>query len=195
LETAIDKYLSLVRLAEAGLPVPETAVCQSAEQAMEFFSQWSGDVVVKPLFGGEGRGITRISDENLALRAFRMLAQFESVIYLQKFLPHPGFDIRVLVLGDESFIMRRRNVNDWRTNISRGAVGEVCEAEPQWIQLARAAADATGASFAGVDLLPTLDGRLFVLEVNAVPGWKALSAVTGIDIAARLLGYLERLVT
>jgi glutathione synthase/RimK-type ligase-like ATP-grasp enzyme len=31
---------------------------------------------------------------------------------------------------------------------------------------------------------------LYVLEVNAVPGWRALAGVAGVDIAALLLRYL-----
>ena len=45
---------------------------------------------------------------------------------------------------------------------------------------------------AGVDLIPDLDqGRLVVLEVNAVPGWHALARVTGIDVAAAILAALR----
>jgi ribosomal protein S6--L-glutamate ligase len=59
--------------------------------------------------------------------------------------------------------------------------------------LARRAADAVGAPLAGVDLLPARDGRLFVLEVNAVPGWQALSRTLGVGVAAHVLTYLESL--
>ena len=59
-------------------------------------------------------------------------------------------------------------------------------------ELARRAADAIGAPLAGVDLLPGRDGRLYVLEVNAVPGWKALSAALRVDIAAAVLEFVER---
>ena len=65
LEVCVDKYLAGVRLERAGLPVPPTLVCQSADSAMEAFRQLGGDVVVKPLFGAEGRGMIRVSAASL----------------------------------------------------------------------------------------------------------------------------------
>src|SRR5262245_53234370 len=55
LETCIDKYLSCARLEAAGLRVPPTVVCQDAETAMQAFQMLGRDVVVKPIFGSEGR--------------------------------------------------------------------------------------------------------------------------------------------
>ncbi|MBM4094406.1 MAG: hypothetical protein FJ276_34110, partial [Planctomycetes bacterium] len=124
LEIAIDKYLALARLGDAGLRIPPTVTCQGREAAMEAFRDLGRDVVIKPLFGSEGRGIARVNDEALALRAFSMLEQLGAVIYLQRFLPHHGFDVRVLVVGDRVLAMRRRNPDDWRTNVSLGATTE-----------------------------------------------------------------------
>ncbi len=115
LEAAVDKYLASTLLAAAGLATPDTIVCQTAEQAMAAFNQLGGDVVLKPLFGSEGRGIARLEDEALALRAFKLLEQLGSVLYLQRFIPHEGCDLRLLVLGDRVLAMRRRNPLDWRT--------------------------------------------------------------------------------
>ncbi|MFM7073030.1 MAG: RimK family alpha-L-glutamate ligase [Planctomycetota bacterium] len=190
-EAAVDKYLTSALLAAAGLDTPKTIVCQHPDDAMEAFARLGGDVVVKPLFGSEGRGITRLSDPDLALRAFKMLAQLGAVLYLQEFVAHDGFDIRLLVVGNETFGMRRHNPLDWRTNVSRGATGIGFQPDEQLVQLARRAADAVGADVAGVDLLPAPDGRLLALEVNAVPGWKALSQATGVDIAERVLSFVE----
>ena len=53
------------------------------------------------------------------------------------------------------------------------------------------AARAVGAEYAGVDLLPASDGRLFVLEVNGIPGWRALQQTTETDIAAAIVGQVE----
>ena len=47
-----------------------------------------------------------------------------------------------------------------------------------------------GADASGVDLLPGKDGQLYVLEINAVPGWRALAPVTGVDVAAEIVKYL-----
>ena len=192
IEVAVDKYLATTRLAAAGLPVPRTVACQTIEQAMLAFESLGGDVVLKPLFGSEGRGIARLSDESIALRTFRALEQIGSVFYLQEFVEHEGCDLRLLVIGQEVLGMKRRHPTDWRTNISRGAVGEPLKVTNDLAELALRAAKAVGAVIAGVDLLPAHDGRLLAIEVNAVPGWKALTEVTGIDVAAKVLGLLEK---
>src|SRR5262245_64593153 len=70
-ETCVDKYLASARLEAAGLRVPPTVVCQHADDALEAFTALGGDVVVKPLFGSEGRGMVRVSDPDLAWRTFR----------------------------------------------------------------------------------------------------------------------------
>ncbi|HUG68986.1 MAG TPA: RimK family alpha-L-glutamate ligase [Pirellulaceae bacterium] len=194
LEAAVDKYLSSIKLADAGLPTPRTIVCQTVADAMAAFKELGGDVVIKPLFGGEGRGITRLTDESLALRAFSMLAQLNAVLYLQEFVEHRGYDIRLFVLGRRVFGMKRVNPTDWRTNVSRGASTEPFEVDDRYAHLARAAANSVGAMIAGIDVLPARDGREFVLEVNAVPGWKALARTLRTDIAALLLDTVAEMV-
>jgi ribosomal protein S6--L-glutamate ligase len=195
LEVAVDKYLASARLQAAGLCTPRTWICQTAEDAMTGFAALGGDVVLKPLFGGEGRGLTRLNDESLALRAFTMLSQLGAVLYLQEFIPHEGCDLRLMVLGDRVLGIRRCNPHDWRTNISRGAVGGPWERDEQLVELARRAAAAVGAPWAGVDILPARDGRHYVLEVNAVPGWKGLGRTLQVDVAALALDYLESVVS
>jgi ribosomal protein S6--L-glutamate ligase len=194
IEAAVDKYLASAKLDAAGLPTPHTIVCQTADEALAAFHCLGGDVVVKPLFGAEGRGITRLADEGLAQRAFSLLSGLGAVLYVQQFIPHDGCDVRVLVVGPRLWAVRRRNPLDWRTNVSRGARAERVELEPQWAELARRAAAAVGAPLAGVDLLPARDGRLWVLEVNAVPGWQALARTLEVDVARHVLDYLETLV-
>ena len=190
IETAVDKYLATARMEAAGLRVPRTVVCQTPEDAMQAFADLGGDVVLKPLFGAEGRGIARLTDEAMALRTFKLLADLRAVIYLQEFIEHEGCDIRVLLVGDKPLAMRRRNPLDWRTNVSRGAIGETCELTDEMLDMARRAAEAVGAPLAGVDLLPDRDGLHYAIEVNAVPGWREISRVLNVDVAAMVLEYL-----
>ncbi len=190
IEVAVDKYLASTRLAAAGLPVPRTITCQTVEQALAAFESLGGHAVLKPLFGSEGRGIVRLRDEATALSTFKELEQIGSVFYLQEFVEHEGCDLRLLVIGDEVLGMKRRNPDDWRTNISLGAIGEPLTVTSELAELAHRAAAAVGAPLAGVDLLPARDGRLLAIEVNAVPGWRALADVTGVDVAAKVLNLL-----
>lgn len=192
IEAAVDKYLATAKLQAAGLLVPATIACQTASDALEAFETLGGDVVVKPLFGGEGRGITRVSDAAVARRIFMALEQIGAVLYVQQFIPHDGVDWRLLVIGDDVLGMKRINPDDWRTNISLGARPAPLEVTVEIAQLARRAAAAVGATVAGVDLLPARDGRLYAIEVNAVPGWRALGEVTGVDVASRVLDFVSK---
>jgi ribosomal protein S6--L-glutamate ligase len=190
-EACVDKYLATAKLAAAGLPVPPTIACQDADAALEAFTQLGGDVVVKPLFGSEGRGMMRIHDTEMAWRTFRTLERLQAVLYLQRFVRHPGWDLRIFVLaGKVLTAMRRHNASDWRTNVAQGGRGEVVGVNEEETALALRAAAALGAPLAGVDLLPGPSGVWYVIEVNAVPGWRALAPVTGVDVAAAILRFL-----
>ena len=191
IEAAVDKYRALSRLQESGLQVPRTIVCQTLDEAMEAFTELGEDVVIKPIFGGEGRGISRLADRDLAMHAFKLLLQLKAVVYLQQFIPHHGYDIRVLVVDDQLLAIRRCNEKDWRTNIGRGGRAEpVSSLDPALAELARRAVASVGALVAGVDILPGRDGKYYLLEVNGVPGWKALAHSLDVDVARLMLDLL-----
>lgn len=191
LELAVDKYLSVARMRQAGLPTPATWVGQDAEEAVEAFGRLGGDVVVKPMFGSEGRGLMRVSDESLLWRVARLLTQQGAVLYLQEFIPHQGYDLRVLVVGPRMLAIRRVSDSDWRTNVSRGARAEPYELRSEVAELAGRAARLLGTPLAGVDILPDRDGRFHLLEVNAVPGWRGLARALDVDVASLMLDYLR----
>jgi tetrahydromethanopterin:alpha-L-glutamate ligase len=193
-EISVDKYLALALLERAGLAVPPTFVGESARDALAAFEALGSDVVVKPLFGSEGRGLVRVSHFELARRVFVALEGIGSVIYAQKSVRHPGHDYRAFVLGGRVIAAIRRFAprGEWRTNVAVGGRPEACVLDPALERLALRAAGAVGAAMAGVDLLDDLDrGEPVVLEVNAVPGWRALAGATGIDVAVAILAHLR----
>jgi RimK family alpha-L-glutamate ligase len=193
LEVCIDKYLAAARLEAAGLRVPATAVCQTADDALAAFAQLGGDVVVKPIFGSEGRGMVRVSDPDLAWRTFRTLERTQAVLYLQQFIAHAGWDLRVFLLGERVLAAMRRHGKNWRTNVAQGGKGEPTTIGAEEHALALAAARATGVVAAGVDLLLGPEGEWYVLEVNAVPGWRALGRVCRLDVAAEMIRWFEKM--
>jgi RimK family alpha-L-glutamate ligase len=187
LEIAIDKYLTLAVLASAGLPVPRTRVAQDADAAERAWDELGRDCVVKPVFGSRGRGLARVT----TAAAAREVAA-GGIAYLQEFLPHEGWDVRVLVVRERTFAMRRvAAAGEWRTNVSLGGRPEAFTPPAAWVDVAVQAAVAVGAEVAGIDLVPTADGRLAVLEVNAVPGWKGLQAVTDRELAVEIAACVE----
>ena len=193
IERTVDKFYTSALLEEAGLETPRVVVAERLDDAMAAF-QMMGDVIVKPLFGSNGRGIVRVSDEEIAYRVFRALELERAVYYVQQALPHDGRDVRVFVVGTRVVGAIWRSAETWRTNLARGGRAEKAELPPAWEDLSLAAARAVGAEYAGVDLLPTATGQLHVVEVNGIPGWRGLQETTTVDVAGAIVEHLERLV-
>lgn len=191
LESAVDKFLASELLQSHGLDIPHTFCCQDSDTAMEAFERFGKDIVVKPLFGAEGRGILRIEDEQLAWRVFRAIEKIGGVIYLQPYIKHPGWDLRIFILGEKVLGGMKRTAPQgaWMTNVAQGGKGEAYKLNSDLETIGIKASNAVGAEIAGVDLILDENGKWLVLEVNAVPGWKAFAPVTGIDIAREILIY------
>ena len=189
IERTVDKFWTSALLEQCGIPTPETVVCDSAEEATAAFRAL-GDVIVKPLFGSMGLGMVRVSDEEMAFRVFRTIEQIQGVYYLQRTINHEGVDIRAFVLGGRLLGAIERRATGWRTNLARGGTARSVALSEEWSALAVRAAAAVGADYAGVDLLADSEGKVYVLEVNGIPGWRGLQEATSIDVAGRLVDFL-----
>jgi len=190
IERSVDKFFTSALLEEAGLPTPRTVVCERFDDAMEGFVALGGDVIVKPLFGAEGRGMLRVSDADLAYRVFRALEVTRAIFYLQEYVRHGGRDIRVFVIGGRVVAAMTRKGDGWKTNIAQGARAEPCDLPPALAEASVRAARVLEADYAGVDLLPAEDGAVFVIEVNAIPGWQGLKRTTEVDIAGAIADHV-----
>jgi RimK family alpha-L-glutamate ligase len=193
IERTVDKFLASALLARAGLPTPRTIACERAEDALEAFEELGADVIVKPLFGSMGAGMTRVDDADVAYRVFAALALERAVYYLQEALPHNGRDLRALVVGGRVPAAIERVGSDWRANLARGARAEATRLSAEQERLCLEAATALGVDYAGVDLLRAADGRDYVVELNGIPGWHGVQAATGVDVAAALVAHVEAL--
>jgi RimK family alpha-L-glutamate ligase len=196
IERTVDKFYTSALLREAGLPVPETVVCERAVDAVEAVRRM-GDAIIKPIFGSMGHGLVRVTDPEVARRVAKPLEQMRSVFYVQRAIDHGGHDVRAFVVGGRVLgaIERRAPAGDWRTNVSVGGKPTAITLSDEWSQLAIQAAAAVGADYAGVDLLPdAAGGGVYVLEVNGIPGWEGLQGATGLDVAGAIVEHLAETV-
>ena len=189
IERTVDKLWTTALLAGAGLPVPETVVCERPDDAVHAFRTLGRDVIVKPLFGSMGLGMVRVSDEDTAFRVFRTLETIRGVYYAQRAIDHAGCDIRVFVVGGRVVGAIERTALGWKTNLARGGRARSVALTAQQTELALAAAQAVGADYAGVDLLPARDGTVYVVEVNGIPGWRGLQEATSSDVAGAIVEH------
>jgi tetrahydromethanopterin:alpha-L-glutamate ligase len=189
IERCVDKSATSFLLARAGLPTPATWATESRGAAAEIVQREGGPLVLKPLFGSQGRGQRLIhSAEDLPAPD-----EVAGVYYLQRFVgvERNGFhDFRVLVSQGRVVAAMMRHSTHWVTNVKRGGKPVVAVADGTMKELAIAAAAAVGADFAGVDIVNDRNGRPTVLEVNSMPAWSGLQKTAPVDIAAVLASDL-----
>ncbi len=191
IERCVDKSMTSFLLARANLPTPPTFVLEGLEAARTVAQREcrDGPLVLKPLFGSQGRGLrlVRTPDELPATE------EVAGVYYLQRYLPAgtAGFhDHRLFVCAGEVIAAMTRRSDGWITNLRRGARAEAFAPDDELRRLAIGAAAGVGARFAGVDLLRDGHGAAWILEVNSMPGWKGLQQVTKHSIAGRIVAAL-----
>ncbi|PXF51851.1 MAG: tetrahydromethanopterin:alpha-L-glutamate ligase [Candidatus Methanophagaceae archaeon] len=213
IQNAANKFFSLHLLKQAGLPFPRTVVTSELEVAERAVAEF-GTAVVKPVFGSQGRGVLKLEslEQNLKSKLAGVLKE-RGVLYLQEFVPNPGRDIRVFVVGGEvvGAIYRipqsqsQSHSSSFVSNLSQGGRAVKCEPTAEVRELAVRAAKAVGADFAGVDLLEGKgkgegagegkvegagDEGVRLLEVNATPSGRGIKIACGVDVSEKVVGLL-----
>ena len=192
LEIASDKFLSSIFLKKKKILTPKTIVCEKSSDALNAFEELGGDVILKPLYGSKGIGITRLNDKAFAENVIYTLSQLNQVFYLQEFIKHNNQDIRVLVLGDQAIAGMYRINDNWKTNIHAGAKMKPLKLTQELEELAINSAKAVRTEIAGVDILESNQGYQ-VIEVNSIPGFTALQKVCNKNLSGEIINHFLKL--
>lgn len=189
IERTVDKAMTSFLLYRAGIATPRTWVCESEEQARAFIRRETGrgrELVLKPLFGSQGKGLRRLKGE----ADLPDMVEYGAVYYLQEFIDSGEgrwHDWRVFVIGGRACAAMVRHGAHWITNRAQGARCEQAVLEGESVRLAEDAARIIGIDYAGVDLIRDGDGRWYVVEVNGIPAWMGLQGVSSLDLAQCLV--------
>jgi tetrahydromethanopterin:alpha-L-glutamate ligase len=192
IEHCVDKSMTSFLLHRHGIPTPETWSLESLQEAKKIVraeARPGRPLVLKPLFGSQGRGLRLIE----RARDLPAIDEVQGVFYLQRYVTGPtaGWrDWRVFVIGGRAVAAMIRHGVQWRTNAAQGARCQGVAATGEIAELAVGAVQAVGADYAGVDIIQDRTGRYLVLEVNSMPAWRALQTATGMNIADALASYV-----
>jgi RimK family alpha-L-glutamate ligase len=191
IERCVDKSTTSFLLGQAGVPTPPTWTMESAEAARELVEREAprGPLVLKPLFGAQGKGLRLIRrPEDLPAPE-----EIAGVYYLQRFQSNGAQDFtdyRLFVLRGRVIAAMMRRASTWITNVKQGGQPLGVAPDPKMERLAIAAAEAVGAAIAGVDVLVTADSGPTVLEVNSMPAWSGVQKVSNRNIAEAIASSL-----
>lgn len=191
-------YFTLIA-SKLSIPHPKTVITENIESAYEFASNLIDEgksVLLKPIARGEGTGITRLTDIRDRKDLIQFLLYYSrtrglGVFYLQEFVENLGYDLRLFIIdGQVVGRIKRMNSTDFRYNANLGGAVEKYDLA-SFDDLALEVAEALNYKIAGIDVLPTKEGKPIVLEANCYPKYTHLSQATGIEIHKKIVDYLE----
>ncbi|HVZ03698.1 RimK family alpha-L-glutamate ligase [Hyphomicrobium sp.] len=182
IERCVDKSQTTFLLHKNGIPTPRTRVCETLQHAQEYTDGLDRPLVMKPLFGSQGKGIGMISSASELPAAETV----DEMYYMQDYVaPKDGIfeDWRVLATRHRVIAAMIRRGTSWVTNIHQGGKAKAHLPDDEMIAVSMAAMRAVDADYAGIDLIRAADGKLQVLEVNSNPAWRGLQGVADVNIA------------
>lgn len=189
-----DKLRCMQLLARKGIGLPMTAFAHSTKYTDDMIAMVGGaPVVVKLLEGTQGLGV--VLGETL-ITARSVIEAFREVnvnILVQEYIKEAGsMDIRCLVIGGKVVASMKRTgpAGDFRSNLHRGGVGTKEKITPEERSIAVRSAKLMGLNVCGVDLLRTNHGPV-VMEINSSPGLEGIEKTTGIDVAKKIIEFIE----
>lgn len=189
-----DKLRCLQLLAGAGIGLPVTGFAHATQFTDDLIQMVGGaPVVIKLLEGTQGIGVVLAETHRSAKSMIEAFRGMDANILVQEYIQEAkSADIRCLVVGERvvASMMRQGNGEDFRSNLHRGGQALPIRITPQERQTAVRAARLMGLNVAGVDLLRSNRGPL-VMEINSSPGLEGVEKATGIDVAGKIIQFLE----
>lgn len=191
-----DKLRSLQILSRAGLDLPRTIFMDYSRDTEGIVEAVGGaPVIIKLLEGTQGLGVVLAENKKAAQSVIEAFHGLRTRIIIQEFVRESrGVDIRAFVVNGEVVgAMKREATRDgeFRSNLHRGGKATVVKLSRAEKHAAVVAAKKMGLSVAGVDMLPSKRGPL-IIEVNSSPGLEGIEDTTKVDIAGKIIQYLEQ---
>lgn len=190
-----DKLHTLQILSQHGLNVPLTSFANSSYDTKDLIKLVeSAPLVVKLLEGTKGVGVVLAETNKAAESVINAFRSLKADILVQQYIKESkGQDIRCFVIGDQVVASMERiaQEGEFRANIHLGATANAIEVSEEERELAIKAVKVVGLEVAGVDMVRSNSGPK-ILEVNSSPGLEGIEGATGIDVAAKMIEFLER---
>ncbi len=190
-----DKLRSMQLLARDGIGLPVTTFAHDPKQTEEVMKVAGGaPVVVKLLEGTQGIGVVLADSDRSAKSIIEAFRGANINILVQEFIKEAGgTDIRALVIGGRVIAAMKRTgaEDDFRSNLHRGGSAQLIKLSPEERTTAARSARSMGLNVCGVDMLRSNHGPV-VMEVNSSPGLEGIEKATGIDIAGKIIEFLEK---
>lgn len=191
-----DKLRSLQILSRAGLGMPKTIFMDYSRDTEGVIEAVGGaPVVIKLLEGTQGLGVVLAENKKAAQSVIEAFHGLHARIIVQEFIKEAkGVDLRAFIVNGEVVGAMKRQATregEFRSNLHRGGVALLIKLSRQEKHAAISAAKKMGLGVAGVDLLPSKRGPL-IIEVNSSPGLEGIEGATKVDIASKIIQYLEK---
>ncbi|MEQ9411103.1 MAG: 30S ribosomal protein S6--L-glutamate ligase [Fuerstiella sp.] len=189
-----DKLRSLQLMARDGVGLPDTGFAHSTKDIEGLIAVAGGaPCVVKLVEGTQGVGVILAETRKAAEAVIEAFRGLHANILVQQFIKEAGgADIRCFVVNGKVIAAMKRQgaAGEFRSNLHRGGSATAMKLTPKERATARQAAKSMGLAVCGVDILQANKGPV-VMEVNSSPGLEGIENATSVDVAGKIIEYIE----
>ena len=190
-----DKLRCLQLLSREGIGLPVTGFAHSTKDIEGLIEIAGGaPLVIKLLEGTQGIGVILAETQSAAAAVIEAFRGLDANILVQEYVKEAGgADIRCFVIGERvvAAMQRQAAPGEFRSNLHRGGTATKVKLTPEERSTAVRSAKTMGLNVAGVDMLRSNHGPV-VMEVNSSPGLEGIEAATGVDVAGKIIEFLEK---
>jgi RimK family alpha-L-glutamate ligase len=185
----LDKSFTTSLFEDAGLRVPRTVCCRNYDDAFAAFLEMK-DVVVKPLCGSHGIGMTRVNTEEMANRLFRYQEFHKFIFYVQEYLEHNNEGFRLLTCQEEFVSTYKIKAPTWNANVHQGGKPEKSKASEEMVEMALTASRVLGCHYCEFDIIESFS-EPYIIEANWNPDLEFHQLMQDFDVVSKVVELLR----
>lgn len=201
IEVCDDKSKTYINLYNTGIRQPLTIIAplifygtiDTDSDFLDFsVSKLGFPMIIKECFGSFGEQVYLVNNKDELIKQVKKIGTKPFV--LQEFIKTSfGRDVRIEVIGNEvvASVYRENKNNDFRANITNGAIARVYMPSDKQVEMALKVCATLNLDFAGVDILFGDDDEPILCEVNSNAYPLNVQSITGVNIINKTLMYIK----
>lgn len=183
------KMATSFNLAQKNINHPKTLFTTNPKNLNRILNNLEFPIIVKDIVGKHSKGVYRFQEESEITEFFKT-KKIKDFIFQEDLKTNEYY--RVFTIGYKTIgVIKRVKISSLNSsgNVS-GVRSKQIKPKAELIEIAEKAAKIVNNEICGLDIIEK-NGKFYIIEANRAPQFRAFSEKTGINVAEKILNYVQ----